>query len=111
MNTPNNLEEGKPIQATIIELEATTEDSVKYVIKIANSQDKLTLSTSYKKGLINKEYFSSYDLNTLLENQNFTFKNIAEYCLFLKDILDNNKLIKLENKIKKVEKDLNLEIK
>ena len=110
MQTVNNLEEGKPIQAMIIELEATSEDSVKYVIKISNSQDKLTLSTSYKKGLINKEYFSSYDLNKLLENYHFPFKNINEYCLFLKDILDNNKLIKLENKIKKVEKDLNLEI-
>ena len=58
----------------------------------------------------NKEYFSSYDLNNLLESQNFSFKNINEYCFFLKDILNNNKLLKLENKINKVEKNLNLKI-
>ena len=51
MKTPNNLEVGKPIAVTILELEVTTENSVKYVIKISNEQEKLTLYTSYKKRL------------------------------------------------------------
>ena len=105
-----NLEEGKPIQQAPLEIEATTEDSIKYIIKISNADNKLTLSTSYKKGLISKEYFSSYDLSKLLENQHFTFKSINEYFVFFKAILDNNKQLKLENKIKKVENVLNLEI-
>lgn len=110
MLTPNNLEEAKPIRPMSLELEANSEDSTKYLIKISNTQDKLSLSTSYKKGLICKEYFSQYELKDLLENQNFSFKNINEYFLFLQDILDNNKLLKLENKLKKTEGGLSLVI-
>ena len=110
MLTPNNLEEAKPIQPLSLDLEANSEDSIKYLIKISNTQDKLTLSTSYKKGLICKEYFSQYELKALLEKQNFSFKNINEYFLFLQDILDNNKQLKLENKLQKTEKGLSLVI-
>jgi hypothetical protein len=100
MLTPNNLEEGKPVQPLELETEATTEDSIKYIIKISSADNKLTVSTSYKKGLICKQYFSSFDLEKLLENQHFAFKNLDQYLLFLKDILDNNKLLKIDNKIK-----------
>ena len=109
MNTPKNLDEGMPIQPLTIEIEATV-DSIKYLIKITTSQDKLVLSTSYKEGLLVQEYFASYDLNKLLENQHFSFKSINDYFLFLKDIIDNNKLIKAEPKLKKIEKTLYLEI-
>ena len=109
MNTPKNLDEGMPIQPLVIEIEATT-DSIKYLIKISTSQDKLILSTSYKKGLMIQEYYASYDLNKLLENQHFSFKSINDYFLFLKDIIDNNKIIKAEPKLKKIEKTLYLEI-
>ena len=102
MNTPNNLEEGKPIQNESLDLEATTEDKIKYVIKISVMGEKLTLSTSYKNGLIYKEYYSEYDLKKLTEKtQSLAFKNINEHYLFLKDILENNKIMKLENTIKK----------
>ena len=107
---PNNLEEGKPIQPLSFEIEAISEDSIKYIIKISTIEDKLTLSTSYKKGLLCKQYFSSHDLSKIQENKNLTFKNIHEYILFLKDILESNKLLKLENKIKNVEDGLSLEI-
>ena len=72
----------------------------------------LTLSTSYKNGLIHQEYFSEYDLKSLLENQNplFTIKSIGDYFVFLKAILENNQKLKLENKLKKVENILYLEI-
>ena len=110
MTTPKNLEEGKPIEPVGFEIETTTEDSTKYVIKFINLQEKLRLTTSYKKGLICKEYFSEYDLKTLLEKQTFSFENIEEYFLFLKDIIDSNKLLKLENKLKLIEKVLYLEI-
>ena len=109
MNTPKNLEEGMPIQPIVIEIEATA-DSIKYLIKVSTSKDKLILSTSHKKGLLIQEYFASYDLNKLLENQHFSFKTINDYFLFLKDIIDNNKLIKSEPKLKKIEKTLYLEI-
>ena len=105
-----NLEEGKPIKQLSLETEATTEDSVKYEIKISNEENKLSLSTSYKKGLITNEYFSSYELSKLTENKRFNFQNIDEYFLFLKDLLDNNKLLKLNNKIKKVDNILYFEI-
>ena len=62
MKTPKNLEEGKPIEPDGFEIEATTEDSTKYIIKFVNLQEKLKLTTSYKKGLICKEYVSEYDL-------------------------------------------------
>ena len=110
MTTPKNLEEGKPIEALGFEIETSTEDSTKYVIKFINLQEKLRLTTSYKKGLICKEYFSEYDLKTLLEKQTFSFENIEEYFLFLKDIIESNKLLKLENKLKLIEKVLYLEI-
>ena len=110
MQTPNNLGEGTPIQPTNLELEAMTENSIKYTIKIFSEQDKLALSTKYKSGLIYKEFFSSYNLTKLLENQNFSFKSINEYFLFLKDILENNKLLKIENKIKSTENSLVLQI-
>ena len=111
MTTPKNLEEGKPIQQMSFNLEATTDDKIKYVIKISVVEDKLAFSTSYKKGLICKEYYSEYNLNKLSEkNPILSFKNINEYYLFLKDILDNNKLLKLENKIKKENTALYLEI-
>ena len=110
VETPNNLEEGKPIQPLLLEVEATTEDAIKYLIKISTNEDKLTLSTSYKKGLIYKEFFSSHDLSKLQENKNLVFKNIHEYIIFLQDILENNKILKLENKIKNVKGGLNLEI-
>ena len=110
MQTPNNLGEGTPIQPTNLELEATTENSIKYTIKISSEQDKLSLSTKYKSGLISKEFFSSYNLTKLLENQNFSFKSINEYFLFLKDILENNKLLKIENRIKNTENSLVLQI-
>ena len=111
MSTPNNLEEAKPIKPeAAIDIEVSTEDSNKYIIKIWTFEEKLGLSTSYKKGLIIKEYFSSYDLKKLLENKNFTFKDINEYFLFLKDIIENNKKIKEEPKLKKVENVLYLEI-
>ena len=110
MTTPKNLEEGKPIEPVGFEIETTTEDSTKYVIKFVNLQEKLRLTTSYKKGLICKEYFSEYDLKTLLEKQTFSFENIEEYFLFLKDIIESNKLLKLENKLKLIEKVLYLEI-
>ena len=110
MQTPNNLGEGTPIQPTNLELEATTENSIKYTIKISSEQDKLALSTKYKSGLISKEFFSSYNLTKLLENQNFSFKSINEYFLFLKDILESNKLLKIENKIKSTENSLVLQI-
>ena len=35
-----NLEEGKPIQQVPLEIEATTEDSIKYIIKISNADNK-----------------------------------------------------------------------
>ena len=111
MTTPKNLEEGKPIQEESLELEVATEDKSKYVIKIALIEDKLTFATSYRNGLIYKEYYSEYDLNKLAENtRGFSFKNIREYYLFLKDLLENNKLMKLENKIKKENTSLDLEI-
>ena len=110
MQTPKNLDEGKPIQPESLKLEATTEDSIKYLITISSSDSKLTLSTSYKKGLICKEYFSSYDISKLRESLHFSFENINDYLLFLKDILDNNKVMKLENKIKNANGILNLEI-
>ena len=110
MTTPKNLEEGKPVEQDGFEIEAATEDSTKYVIKFVNLQEKLRLTTSYKKGLICKEYFSEYDLKTLLEKQTFSFENIEEYFLFLKDIIESNKLLKLENKLKLIEKVLYLEI-
>ena len=109
MNTPKNLDEAMPIQPVVIEIEATA-DAIKYLIKIFTTQDKLNLSTSYKKGLLIQEYFSSYDLKQLLENQHFAFKTINDYFLFLKDIIDNNKLIKSEPKLKKIDKTLYLEI-
>ena len=40
MTTPKNLEEGKPIEAVGFEIETTTEDSTKYVIKFVNLQEK-----------------------------------------------------------------------
>ena len=52
MNTPKNLEEGKPIQQNSLDLEAVTEDSTKYLIQISIIGDKLTLTTSYKNGII-----------------------------------------------------------
>ena len=111
MSTPNNMEEGRPIRPeAAIDIEASTEDSTKYLIKIWTYQDKLNLSTSYKKGLIIKEYFTSYDLKTLLENKNFTFKDISEYFHFLKDIIEKNKKMKELPKLKKVENILYLEI-
>ena len=83
MTTPKNLEEGKPIQQMSFNLEATTDDKIKYVIKISIVEDKLALSTSYKKGLICKEYYSEYNLNKLSEkNPILSFKNINEYYLF-----------------------------
>ena len=100
MSTPKNLEEAKPIQVESFDLEGKTEDSINYLIKISTSDDKLTLSSSFKKGLICKEYFSSYEVTKLCENLPFTFKTLKDYLLFLKDILENNKAIKLENKIK-----------
>ena len=109
MNTPKNLDEAMPIQPVVIEIEATA-DAIKYLIKIFTTQEKLNLSTSYKKGLLIQEYFSSYDLKQLLENQHFAFKTINDYFLFLKDIIDNNKLIKSEPKLKKIDKTLYLEI-
>ena len=57
MSTPKNLEEAKPIQVESFDLEGKTEDSINYLIKISTSDDKLTLSSSFKKGLICKEYF------------------------------------------------------
>ena len=111
MNTPNNLEEGKPIQNESLDLEATTEDKIKYVIKISVMGEKLTLSTSYKNGLIYKEYYTEYDLKKLTEKtQSLAFKNINEHYLFLKDILENNKIMKLENTIKKENNSLYLNI-
>ena len=113
METANNLDEAKPIQPiSSLELEAKTEDSVKYLIKISDMGKNLTLSTSYKNGLIHQEYFSEYDLKSLLENQNplFTIKSIGDYFVFLKAILENNQKLKLENKLKKVENILYLEI-
>lgn len=110
MQSPTNLGEGTPILPNYLELEAMTENSIKYTIKISSEQDKLTLSTKYKSGLISKEFFSSYNLTKLLENQNFSFKSINEYFLFLNDILDNNKLLKVENKIKYTENSLVLQI-
>ena len=113
METANNLDEAKPVQPiSTLELEAKTEDSVKYLIKISNMGKNLTLSTSYKSGLIHQEYFSEYDLKSLLENQNplFTIKSIEDYFVFLKAILDNNQKLKLENKLKKIENVLHLEI-
>ncbi len=104
MTTPKNLEEGKPVEQDGFEIEAATEDSTKYVIKFINLQEKLRLTTSYKKGLICKEYFSEYDLKTLLEKQAFSFENIEEYFLFFKDIIESNKLLKLENKLKLIKK-------
>ena len=106
----DNLEEGMPIKTDSIELEATTEDSITYLIKISSADDNLTLSTSYKKGLIIKEYFSAYNVSKLGESLHFTFKSVNDYILFLKDILENNKSMKLENKIKKDEGVLYLEI-
>ena len=111
MITPKNLEEGKPIQQENLDLEVTTEDKTKYVIKISIVEDKLTLSTSNRNGLIYKEYYSEYDLKKLSEKtQSLAFKNINEYYLFLEDILENNKLLKIENKIKKENASLYLEI-
>ena len=110
MQTPNNLGEGTPIQDTDLELEAITEDSIKYTINISSEQDKLTLFSKYKNGLISKEFFSSYNLTKLLENQNFSFKSINDYFLFLKDILENNKLLKIGNKIKNKDNSLVLQI-
>ena len=111
MHTPKNLEEGKRIeQPIVLELSATTEDSIKYDIKISNSQDKVNISTSYKKGLICKEYCSEYDLKQLMENNNFSFGNVNEYLLFLSDILETNKIKKLENIINKGEGELSLVI-
>lgn len=103
MNTPRNLEEGKPIGKMELETEATSEDSLKYKIKITSMQDKLNIFSLYQQGLICKQYSSEYDLKSLLANQSFSFKNIEEYCLFLQDILDNNKTLKIENKIKNSE--------
>ena len=105
----NNLEEGMPIQP-LSWVEAISEDSIKYIIKISAIEDKLTLSTSYKKGLLCKQYFSSHDLSKIQENKNFSFKNIHDYIVFLKDNLEINKLRKLENKIKNVNGGLSLEI-
>ena len=100
MHTPENLEEGKLIQQeNVLEVSATSKDSIKYDIKISKAKDKIAISTSYKKGLICKEYFSAYDLTFLIKNQNFSFQSINDYLLFLKDILENNKLLKLENSI------------
>ena len=113
MSTIKNLEEAKPIQASTLEFESTTEDSVKYLIKVTSFESKMTLFTSYKKGLINKEYSSFYDLNDLnklIENKSFAFQSIEDYFLLLKDVIDNNKLLKLENKIKLDDNILYLEI-
>ena len=110
VDTLKNLEEAKPIEVESFNLEVTSEDSIKYLIKIASTNNKLILSTSYSKGLICKQYFSSYDISKLCENQNFSFKNINEYLLFLKDILENNKTMKLENKLKNSNGRLILEI-
>ena len=110
MQSTINLGEGTPVQPTDLELEASTEDSIKYTVKFSSEQDKLTLSSSYKSGLISREYFSSYNLTKLLENQNFSFKSINEYFLFLKDILENNQLLKIENKIKNTGNSLILQI-
>ena len=103
-----SLEEGKPIQQIILETEIISEDSLNYQIKMINMQDKLTLSASHKKGIICKNYCSEYDLKGLSSNQNFSFKNIEEYSLFLQDILNSNKLLKIDNKIKKSENGLTL---
>ena len=111
METANNLDEAKPIQPiSTLELEVKTEDSVKYLIKISNIGEKLNLSTSYKSGLICQEYFSQYDLKTLLENIPFSFKSIEDYFLLLEDTLENNKERKLESKLKKEKNFLILEI-
>ena len=110
MLTPKNLAEGKIIQPESLSLEATTEDSINYIIKISSADNKLTLSTSFKKGLLCKEYFASYDISKLCESQHFSFKSANDYILFLKDILENNKVMKLDNKIKNVDGVLNLEI-
>ena len=100
MQTPKNLEEGRPIeQPVVLEISATSKDSIKYDIKISNVDEKVTITTSYKKGLICKEYFSSYELTKLLENQYFSFKNTNDYLLFLKDIIEKNKIMKLDNVI------------
>jgi len=82
VDTLKNLEEAKPIEVESFNLEVTSEDSIKYLIKIASTNNKLILSTSYSKGLICKEYFSSYEISKLCENQNFSFNNINEYVLF-----------------------------
>ena len=111
METANNLDEAKPIQPiNTLEFESKTEDSVKYLIKISNIGEKLNLSTSYKNGLICQEYFSQYDLKTLLENIPFSFKSIEDYFLLLEDTLENNKERKLESKLKKEKNFLILEI-
>ena len=111
METANNLDEAKPIQPiSTLELEVKTEDSVKYLIKISNIGEKLNLSTSYKSGLICQEYFSQYDLKTLLENIPFSFKSIEDYFLLLEDTLENNKERKLGSKLKKEKNFLILEI-
>ena len=101
MNTPNNLEEVKPVQEAItLELTAISKDSVKYDIKISGAQDKECITTSYKNGLIGKEYFSSYELGKLNETlKNLSFDNIHEYVLFLKDFIETNVEKKIENSI------------
>ena len=111
MSTPNNMDEGKPIKPEeAIDIEVSTEDSTKYIIKIWTFQDKLNLLTSYKKGIIIKKYFSSYDLKKLLENKNYNFNDINEYFHFLKDIIEKNKKMKELPKLKKFENILYLEI-
>ena len=110
METPKNLEEAESIQPTTIEIEAITEDSIKYLIKISNLSEKLALSTSYKSGLICQEYYNEYELKALMENQIYNFKSIEDYFLFLKDVLESNKLLKMENKLTKLENGLNFEI-
>jgi len=104
MSTPNNMDEGKPIKPEeAIDIEVSTEDSTKYIIKIWTFQDKLYISTSYKKGIIIKEYFSSFYLEKLIKNKNYKFEDINEYFHFLKCAIENSKKMKELPKLKKLE--------